>query len=135
MTSQYTNGTIAFGHGSFLFNGLLILHDANFTIRIHGDSKLESLSCFPIDRRRQKQVSEMLNTVELRAFRSIDSSVEWLDKNASMLCSFYSSWLQQRTPNPKVQDLIDQVNVLKVLKKHGTSISYGNLKMASIVYR
>ena len=42
-----------------------------------------------------------------------------------MLCSFYSSWLQHRAPSPKVQDLIDQINILKVIKRHGTSISYG----------
>ena len=43
-----------------------------------------------------------------------------------MPCSFYSRWLHQRTPNPKVQDLIDQINILKVLKRHGRSISNGS---------
>ena len=122
--SQYKLGTIAFGPGSFLFNGLQIIQDTDFTIRIHGDSKLESLNCFPIDRRRRKQVLEKLNAVELKSFRSVNSSVGWLGTNASMLCSFYSSWLQQRAPNPKVQDLVDQINILKVLKRHGTSITY-----------
>ena len=85
MKSQYTIRTIAFGPGYFLFNGLQILQGANFTIRIHGDSKLESLSCFLTDRHRRKQVSEMLNAVELKAFCSINSSVEWLDTNVALL--------------------------------------------------
>ena len=94
-------------------------------IRIHGGSKLESLYSLPIDRRRRKQVLEKLNAVELKAFRSVNCSVGWLGKIASMLSSFYSSWLQQRAPNPKIQGLIDQINILKVLKRHGTSISHG----------
>ena len=54
MKSQYKLGTIAFGPVSFLFNGLQIIQDTDFTIRIHVDSKLESLNCFPIDRRRKQ---------------------------------------------------------------------------------
>ena len=81
--------------------------------RIHRDSRLESSSCFPIDRRRRKQVTETLNAVELKAFLSVNSSIGWLGTNASLLCSFYSSWLQQRAPHPTVQDLIYPINVLK----------------------
>ena len=33
----------------FLFSGLYKVQDTNFMIRIHGDSNLESLSCFTID--------------------------------------------------------------------------------------
>ena len=122
--SQYKLGTIAYGPGSFPFNGLCIIRDTNFTTRIHGDSKLESLSGIPIDRRRRKQITETLNAVELKAFRSINSTTGWLSTNAWLLCSFYSSRLQQRAPHPTVQDLIYQINELKILKKHGTSASY-----------
>ena len=109
------------------------------TIRIHIDRNLESLDCFPIDRRRRKEVSEVLNPVELKSFRSINSPIGWLEKNTSLLCRFYSSWLQQRAPNPTLQDLFYQINVLKVLKKHGTSISYyrpkkGDDKLSILVF-
>lgn len=46
--SRYKLGTIAFEPGSFLFNGLQTIRDKGFTIRIHGDSKLESQRWFPI---------------------------------------------------------------------------------------
>ena len=58
------------------------------TIRLHGDGKLESLSRFPIDRRRRKQVCEVLNPIELKLFRSVNSLVGWLGTNATLLCSF-----------------------------------------------
>ena len=40
------------------------------------------------------------------------------------MCSFYSSWLQQRAPNPTILDLTYQISIVKALKKYGTSISY-----------
>ena len=85
-------------------------------IRIHGDRKLEQLCCFPIDHRRYKQGTDCLNAVELKSFRSINSSIGWLGTNASLLCSFYSSWLQQRAPNPTIIDLTYQISVVKALK-------------------
>ena len=48
--SQYKLGTVGFGARTFLYNGLRIMQDTDLTIRIHSDSKLESLVCFPIDR-------------------------------------------------------------------------------------
>ena len=89
--SQYKLGTAAYGPGSFQFNGLCILQYTNFATHIHGDSKLESLGCFPIDLRPRKQITETLNAVELKAFRTVHSSIGWLVTNASLLCSFYSS--------------------------------------------
>ena len=67
---------------------------------------------------------ENRNAEELKAFVSVNSSIGWLGTNASMLCSFYSSSLQQRAYSLMVRDLIDQIIGLKVLRKHGTSISY-----------
>ena len=109
------------------------------TIRIHGDEKLESLNCFPIDRHRRKHVSEVLNHVEQKSFRSVNSSIGSFGTNASLLCSFYSSWLQQRAPNPTVKDLIYQIIALKLLKKPGTSTSYnrpkkGECKLSILVF-
>ena len=94
------------------------------TIRIHGGGKLESLSCFPIDRIRRNQFSEVLNPIELNSFRAVNSSLGWLGTNASLLCSFYSILLQQRAPNPTMCDLVYQINALKIQRKRATSVSY-----------
>ena len=90
----YKIGTIAFRPGSFLFYGLQMFQYINIAISTHGDRKLESLNCFPIDRRRRKQMSQVLNPVELKSFRSVNSSNGWLRTNSSLLCSFYSRWIQ-----------------------------------------
>ena len=87
---QYKPVTTVFVPGSFLFNGLQIFQNTNMAIRIHGDRKIESSTCFPIYMRLRKQVSEVLNSIELKSFCSVNSSVGWLGTNASLLCSFYS---------------------------------------------
>ena len=101
------------------------------TIRVHGDWKLESLNCCPIDRHHRKQLSEVLNHVELKSFRSVNSPIGWHRTNASLFCSFYSNCLKQRVLKPRVHDLIYQMNVMKILKKHWTSISYNMPKKCS----
>ena len=71
---QYKLRKIAHGSGSLVFNRLYIVQDNNFVTPILGESKLESLNCFPIDRIRHKQVTETLNAVEFKDFRSVNSS-------------------------------------------------------------
>ncbi len=105
--SMYKLGTIVYGPTNFLFFGLQVIQDYDMTVSIHGDGKLNALSCFPIDRHRRKQVEEVLNEVELRSFRSINSSIGWLGTNASLFCAFYSSWLQKKAPLPRLKDLIE----------------------------
>ncbi len=43
--SKYKLGTIVYGPSSFLFFGLQIIQDSNYSTMIHGDSKLEALNC------------------------------------------------------------------------------------------
>ena len=94
------------------------------SVSIHGDCKLNVLSCFPINRYRRKQLSELLSEVELRSYRSVNGSIGWLGTNASLFCAFYLRWMQQRAPSHTVQDLIFQINSLKHLKKLGTGCHY-----------
>ena len=61
------------------------------------------------------------------------------DTKAYFLFTFYSSLLQQRSPNPTGHDLSYQTNELKVLKKHGTSRCYlrskkGEFKLFVLIF-
>ena len=117
-------GTVVNGPASFLFFGLHIIQETDMSVIIHGDEKLDAINCFPIDRDRRKQLEESLNAVELRSFRSVNSSIGWLGTNESLFCASYSSWLQQKTSALLVKHLIDQINALKLLKKLGSTIRY-----------
>ncbi len=73
--SKHKLGTVGFGPTEFLFFGLHVIQDSDMTTTIHGDSKLNALSCFPLDLHRRKQSEMTLNDVELRSFRSINCSL------------------------------------------------------------
>ncbi len=130
--SNYKLGTVVFGPTDFLFFGLHVIQDSGMATTIHDGCKRNSLSCFPLDRHRRKQSEMTLNDVELRSFRSINSSLGWLGSNASPFCAFYSSWLQQKAPSPTVKDLISQINSLWLSKKLGTTTLYKRPSNGSI---
>ena len=121
---KYELGTVVYGPTEFLFFGLQVIQDSDMAISIHGDCKLSAVETFPIDRHRLKQISEPLKWIELRSFHSTNSSIGWLGTNASLFCAFYSSWLLQKCPKPAVEDLISQINSLKLLRKLGTKTHY-----------
>jgi len=121
---RYTLGTIVFGPGTFLFNGLQIRQYEDFTISIDGDSKLDGIEGYPIDRNRRRQISEPVNAIEKSSYSSVNGSLVWIGIAASPFCAFTSSYLQQRAPKATVQDLVAQINMLKQLKKYGTMTTY-----------
>ena len=66
---KYKLGTILYGPIDFLSFSLQVGQDSDMAASIHGDSKLNALECFLIDRYRRKQIDEALNEIETRAFR------------------------------------------------------------------
>ena len=100
ITSRYTLRTVVFGPGTFLYYGLTISQNEVFSCVIHADDKLNSYEPYPIDRNRRKMQEDDLNELELRNFRSINSSIGWRVISASPLCAFspfiYSRKVQHR---------------------------------------
>lgn len=121
---SYKVGTVVFSPGTFLFYGLNISQGEDFAITIDGDEKLYSYEGYPISHLRRKDVGEGLSAIEIKGFGSINTSIGCLGIAASPFCAFYSSYLQQKNSDPTVHDLIAQINVLRLLKKLGTSTSY-----------
>lgn len=119
-------GTVVHGPGSFLFYGLHIIQTDDFNISIDGDQKISALEAYCPSRNRRKEIGNKLNDIELGSFRSVNSSIGWLGIAASPFCAFYASYLQQKAPKPKVEDLILQINSVKLLKKLGSTIRYVN---------
>lgn len=55
--------------GMFLFFGLQIAQDEPFPAKIHADHKLGTIDGFPIYRNRRKQIDNILNKIEMKAFK------------------------------------------------------------------
>lgn len=66
----------------------------------------------------------MLNKIENSAFASINSSLGWIGATASSLCSLYASNLQQKAPDTKISNLVEQVHILEKIRRLGTATSY-----------
>ena len=86
--SKYELGTVVYGPGQFLFFGLQLEQDSNMTVTIHGDAKLQAICCSSLSRHRRKMMTEDLNEIELRSFRSVNSSKGWLGTHAPIFCAF-----------------------------------------------
>jgi len=124
ISKTYDLGTIVYGPGTFQFSGLTIVQEEDSSITIHAEDKLDAVEAYSIDRNRRKQIDELVNSIELSAYRSVNGQIGWIGAAASPFCSFASSYLQQRLPDVKVRDLVTQINMLKLLKKFGSVIHF-----------
>eukprot|EP00171_Calliarthron_tuberculosum_P022021 IDg22021t1 len=98
LQAKYEIGTIVYGPGTFLFNGLVVSQDEDFSIAVHAD--------FNISISFSKWITR------------------WIGTAASPFCAFASSYLQQKVSNVKVRDLITQINMTRKLKSLGTAIKF-----------
>lgn len=117
-------GTVVKGPGSMRFFGINIEQDEDNTITTDAEDKLNDLTEYCLSRTRRKQFGSSLNQIEKNHFASINSSLGWIGTAASPFCSFYASFLQQKTPDTNVSHLVDQINIVKKLQKLGTNICY-----------
>ncbi len=124
MKNTYELGTIVYGPGTFNFCGLSIAQNKDCTILINGDETPMALEPYPIDRIRRRQTESELNPIEAASYRSLNGSFGFLGISASPLCSLASSYFQQRRMSPNVSDLVCQINMLRGLKKLGSTNTY-----------
>jgi len=121
---SYTLGTVVYSPGTFKFFGITIHHADDFTIQIHANDKLTACEAYPISRARRKDQTDLLDALERKAYRSLNSSLGWIGVGLSPFCAHAASYLQQKGANPTVADLVTQINMLRLLKKYGTSITF-----------
>lgn len=114
---KFVLGTISNGPGDFQFYSVYITQFDDMMCTVHVDGKLSALALQPPSRVRRRNCNDQLNEVQDSAYMQICSSLGWLGITASPLCSFYTSYLQQRFSNPCFSVLMAQANSLCVLQK------------------
>jgi len=122
--AEYKVGTVVYGPGKMLFNGMNISCDEESIITVDADFKIESLEPYLLDRNRRKNIEDIANPIEISGYRSVNGSIGQIGSTASPFCSFASSILQQKIPKLKVKSIVDQVNHVKILKKLGSLIKF-----------
>lgn len=72
---------------------------------------------YPFSGQPRKQCEEPLKRIEQAVFASTNSSLGWKGTAASPFSSFYASDLHQKAPDIKVIHLVEQINILRKLRK------------------
>lgn len=115
------------GPGNRRFFGLNVEQAKDYTIRSDADDKLKSIGEYKISRMRRKEFSSLRNAFEKSHFASIISSLGWIGTASLQFCSFNASHLQQHTADNKISDLDNQINIVRKLKRAGTTVSHPRL--------
>ena len=124
LKNYFKVGTIVHGPGNLLFYGLNVFQNENYNIQISSDEKLDSIAAYQLSRLRRKEIDHKLNVIELKAFNSVNGSIGAIGMTVSPYASFVASHLQQVSNGAKISDLIKQNNLLKTVKKFGSTSSF-----------
>lgn len=122
-------GSLKSGYGKFRFFGTNVIQNDDYSIITFANDKNDAIFEYSDSHTRRKAQESDLNTVDKRAFVSKNSSLGRINTNASPLCCLYPSLLHQKATGMKVRHLIEQSNVLRKLKKFGSTICYPRLPL------
>ena len=106
------------GPGRMRFFGINIHQDVDMTIKTDAEDKINLLTECYLSRPSRKQSYDPVNKMEKSQFDSTNSSLGWIGPSAYPLCSFYASYLQQKSPEygtPRIFILLNIISFLTVL--------------------
>lgn len=115
-----TPRTITRGPGllrSFVINKM---QNEDYTFPADSDDEMLALETIPFSRLRRKATDKRLSPLELRAFVSVSSAVDWLGIASSPFCSLFASQIKQKAPTATAADLAKQSNYQAQLNRIGT---------------
>lgn len=117
-------GSVVSGPGEMRFFGTNLLQKDDMSVEIDVDDKLSNVFEYSFLRQRRKQMEEQVNDLEKKSFMSVNSTLGWIGSACSPLCSYYSSYIQQKLPDIRVRHVVEQKNILRKLQKQGSTIYY-----------
>lgn len=124
INQKFPLGTIAHGPGLLRFFGLNIRQNEDHSINVDCDDKLSAIAPYPLPLARRKAPDEPLNSIEARAFASINAALGWIGITCSLFCSEMSSRLQQSAPKATTRMISTQATQLRALQRLGTTSTY-----------
>lgn len=98
------------------FYGLNRIQNEYFTFSIGGDKNLCAINPFPLSLVCWRQAKKQMNAIEWTAFISVNASIGWVGITVSVICSFYSSYFQQKLPEAHVSGLMPRGPTITILK-------------------
>ena len=100
--------------GTLYYFGLKIKQTNASSITISADEKLDAIMPYNISRNRRRKIGDLMSSIELKAFLSINRSLRFIGMSEYPLASFCCSYLQQ---GPRtVEKLLKQTSMLKTVR-------------------
>lgn len=78
----------------------------------------------PIYRCRRREFNPDLNSIKIKAFASLNASIDWIGITPSPFCADFSIRLKKAAPNSTVHDFISQASVIRSHKQLVSSVSF-----------
>lgn len=117
---KFKLGNITSGPFKMRCFGINVLQEDYIKIKTNAEDKSNSLADYFLSRRRQNQFGSLINSMERAHYASTNSSFQLLRTAVSLFCSLYASYLQKKTPETNVIHLVEQINVIRKIKRLGT---------------
>ena len=124
ISSQFKLGTIVYGPTCFEFYDLKIYQDSDMVVTVSSEKKMDDVTEMSVHRSRRKQSDERLNEIERSHYQSINGKLCWIGVISSPFCAFAASYLQQKSPNATVSDLVVQNTLIRDVQVLGTVTKY-----------
>lgn len=98
------------------FNGCRISQDERGDVTMDMTAYLNTIKPMDITRNRRKEATEKATKDEYNKYRSMAGSIVWAGSGSLPHAAFTGSYMQQRAPTLRVQDLTEANKMLKELK-------------------
>lgn len=102
--------------GPIDFNGCRITQDVHGNITMDMGAYTDSIKQMEITRNRRKESQHKATDEEYHEYRSLSGSIIWAGNGTLPQAAFTGSYMQQKAPNLRVQDLTEGNKMLKELK-------------------
>lgn len=100
---RFKLATIASGPGHMGRFEIHYIQEEHMTMETNADDKLDDSAEYSLQRHRQKQFDTDVNQMDCSSYASTNSSIGWIKTAASPICSFYASYLQQKSVMSRYQ--------------------------------
>lgn len=106
------------------FNGSEITQKADGTVILSMEEYLMEMQPIEISPERKKHRMEKATEAEIGAFRALAGEFVWIGSSSVPQAAYIGSWMQQRVPNLRVEELVQANGMLKEAREMKADIMF-----------
>lgn len=110
--------------GDIKFNGSDINQDKDGTVHLSMENYLREMEPISLTAERKSHLMERDIERESNAFRSLAGEFVWIGSSAVPHASYIGSWMQQKVPMLKIEDIVQANGMLKEKKEMSATVTF-----------